>query len=211
MLKNLIEKLRDLFPFCEEEVRLGDIMERKISYPPPKPEEEEQAVPHKPSRPFAVYVDDNYHYMDEDARYTAGEFDTWEEAVTLTRKIVDETIVKAIESGSTPEKAIDEYKNFGEDPWISGDGAIPDGDSFSAWTYAETRAIELYELKQRPKKTGRPRRVGLPIKARTLNAKQAGEKLLGILVSNLNANVLKDNPEKPSPGENINMKGKKSD
>ena len=37
MIKNLIEKLRELFPFFEEEVLLGDIMERKISYPPEKP------------------------------------------------------------------------------------------------------------------------------------------------------------------------------
>ena len=175
MLKDLFEKIRELSPFFEEEVRLGDIMERKISHPPPKPEEEKPAEPRKPSSPFTVYVDDNFHYMDKDRRYTAGKFDTWEEALALAMKIVDETIVKAIDGGSTPEEAIDEYRAFGEDPWIVSDGTVPCDESFSGWSYAETRARELYELKQRPQKTGRPRRVGRPIGKSALTAKEAPE------------------------------------
>ena len=30
---------------------------------------------------FEVFVDDNYHYTDEDERYSAGEFDNYEEAL----------------------------------------------------------------------------------------------------------------------------------
>ena len=29
---------------------------------------------------YEVYVDDNYHYMDEDERYSGGVFDSWEAA-----------------------------------------------------------------------------------------------------------------------------------
>ena len=165
MLKDLFEKIRELSPFLgKEALPADDLVGFEKSYSPsPEPENTEPAAPQvpvkppEPSSPFTVYVDDNYHYMNEDHRYTAGEFDTWEEAVTLARKIVDETIVKAIEGGSTPQKAIDEYRAFGEDPWIVSDGTVPSEESFSAWSYAETRARELYELKQRPQKTGRPR------------------------------------------------------
>ncbi len=52
--------------------------------------------------PFTVMVDDNYHYMDGDSRYTAGIFVTWEEAVALAKKIVDETISVAINDGLRP-------------------------------------------------------------------------------------------------------------
>ncbi len=41
------------------------------------------------------------------------------------------------------------YRHFGEDPWITGNGAVPEGESFSAWSYAEKRAFQLYALKNR--------------------------------------------------------------
>ena len=98
---------------------------------------------------FTVMVDDNYHYMDGDSRYTAGKFDTWEEAVALAKKIVDETVIPAINDGLSPEDAISNYRHFGEDPWIIGNGAVPEGQSFSAWSYAEKRAFQLHALKNR--------------------------------------------------------------
>ncbi len=99
--------------------------------------------------PFTVMVDDNYHYMDGDSRYTAGMFDTWEEAVALAKKIVDETISPAINDGLSPEDAIMSYRHFGEDPWIIGNGAVPKGEHFSVCGYAEMRAFQLYALKNR--------------------------------------------------------------
>ena len=104
--------------------------------------EEEQA-------PFTVMVDDNYHYMDGDSRYVAGKFDTWEEALALAKKIVDETVGSAINDGLSPKDAIRNYRHFGEDPWIIGSGAVPEGGHFSAWKYAEERAFQLYVLKNR--------------------------------------------------------------
>ena len=183
MLKDLFEKIREHSPFLGKEALPADNLVGVEKSHPPSPESEntEPAAPQVPVKPpepsslFTVYVDDNFHYMDKDHRYTAEELDTWEEALALARKIVDETIVKAIEGGSRPEEAIDEYRAFGEDPWISEDGTVPCDESFSAWFYAETRARELYELKQLPQKTGRPRRVGRPIGKSTLTAKEAPE------------------------------------
>ena len=39
---------------------------------------------------YQVFVDDNYHYMDEDERYKHGDFATFEEALTACKTIVDE-------------------------------------------------------------------------------------------------------------------------
>jgi hypothetical protein len=69
--------------------------------------------------------------------------------VALAKKIVDETISPAINDGLSPEDAIMTYRHFGEDPWITGNGAVPKGESFSAWSYAEERAFQLYALKNR--------------------------------------------------------------
>ncbi len=38
---------------------------------------------------YTVYVDDNFHYQDEGARYTLGDFPTLEEAVTACKNVVD--------------------------------------------------------------------------------------------------------------------------
>jgi hypothetical protein len=117
--------------------------------PAPLSNPERVEEPEADQSPFTVMVDDNYHYMDGDSRYTAGKFDTWEEAVTLAKKIVDETISPAINDGLSPEGAVSNYRHFGEDPWIIGNGAVPEGESFSAWSYAEEPAFQLYALKNR--------------------------------------------------------------
>ena len=88
---------------------------------------------------YAVLVDDNYHYMDKDARYTHGEFETIEAAIAACRHIVDDYLKSAYEPGMTAEALYASYKSFGEDPWVSGPGDV----SFSAWTYAEQRCTEI--------------------------------------------------------------------
>jgi hypothetical protein len=74
---------------------------------------------------------------------------------------------------------------------------------------------ELYEAKKKsrtPVKEGRPRKIGLPIKKPDPAKRAANRKALGeALVRNLNANVLKDHPEKSNPGENINKSGDSND
>ena len=98
---------------------------------------------------YTVMVDDNFHYMDESERYTAGEFETADEAIAVAKKIVDDFLDTArtecqqkLESGErvTAEELHSQYCGFGEDPFIvSEDKSV----TFSAWTYAEQRCEEI--------------------------------------------------------------------
>jgi hypothetical protein len=85
---------------------------------------------------WVVYVDDNFHYMDEEERYTYGEFDTEEEAVTTAKRIVDDFLTEGYKPGMSAEELYSGYTMFGEDPWIS-------GSKFSAWQYAKERCFEI--------------------------------------------------------------------
>lgn len=85
---------------------------------------------------YKVYVDDNFNYMDEDERYIAGEFETEEEAIAYCKKNVDDFLLSIYIPGMTKEKLLDQYKSFGEDPYIM-------GIKFSAWDYAENKCGEL--------------------------------------------------------------------
>ena len=89
---------------------------------------------------FEVFVDDNFHYMDEDYRYKAGEFLNYDEALTGAKRIVDEELACRVRPGMTAEELYDRYITFGEDPFI-----IPANkeDSFSARDYAKTQSHKL--------------------------------------------------------------------
>jgi hypothetical protein len=84
---------------------------------------------------YTVFVDDNYHYMDKDKRYTHGEFATLEAAVEAAKKIVDDGLLHDYEPGMSASTLYSRYKMFGEDPWVSG----PEDSPLSAWKYAEAR------------------------------------------------------------------------
>ncbi len=83
-----------------------------------------------PGGRYIVYVDDNFHYMDEEERYKLGEFDTPEAAIQACRRIVDDFLLANYRPGQTAEKLNELYRTFGEDPWC------PLVTS-SAWGYAE--------------------------------------------------------------------------
>jgi hypothetical protein len=89
---------------------------------------------------YTVFVDDNFHYMDEDERYKLGEFATYEDAVVACEQIVDEYVLADLEPGMTARELYRRYISFGEDPWISNPGEHP---HFSAWDYARARCKEL--------------------------------------------------------------------
>jgi hypothetical protein len=89
--------------------------------------------------PFKVFIDDNFHYMDEDARITRGEFETLEAAIEVCKKIVNDCLEYAYTPGTSAEKLYEYYTTFGEDPWISGADGVP----FSAWDYAKQRCVEI--------------------------------------------------------------------
>lgn len=90
---------------------------------------------------WTVYVDDNFHYMDEDERYCLGTFETLDAAVAACQKIVDEFLQD--NPAKTADDLYDQYTSFGEDPWIKGPSPAPDTPPFSAWDYARKRCNDL--------------------------------------------------------------------
>jgi hypothetical protein len=58
--------------------------------------------------PWAVYVDDNFHYMDESERVSRGRFATLEEAIAVCIAITRSSVQENGEG----------YWNFGDDPWV---------------------------------------------------------------------------------------------
>jgi hypothetical protein len=74
---------------------------------------------------YEVYVDDNYHYMDESARYSGGVFDSWEAAEAKCRRIVDEFLLANYKEGMAADELLRAYKSYGEDPWILPPGRRP--------------------------------------------------------------------------------------
>ena len=82
---------------------------------------------------YTVFVDDNFHYMDESERYKLGEFDDCASAIAACQRVVDESL--AASSGG-PDDALATYVMFGDDPFIVTDD--PDC-KFSARDYARQR------------------------------------------------------------------------
>jgi hypothetical protein len=88
---------------------------------------------------FELFVDDNYHYMDEESRYSVGLFASYSEALAKAKAIVDEFIESSHQPGMTSKELFEGYVGFGEDPFI-----VPAGEPyFSAWDYARERCKEL--------------------------------------------------------------------
>jgi hypothetical protein len=88
---------------------------------------------------YRVLVDDNFHFMDEDERYTHGEYESLAEAIAACKKIVDDCLNGEYKPGMTAEALYLNYEMFGDDPWISGGDGVP----FSAWDYAKRRCAEI--------------------------------------------------------------------
>ena len=89
---------------------------------------------------YTVYVDDNFHFMDESERYKHSEYDTYDAAVAACKKIV-ESYFEPVENGKYSFKELwDGYTTFGEDPFI-----VPEDKDchFSAWDYAKQRCHEM--------------------------------------------------------------------
>jgi hypothetical protein len=91
------------------------------------------------TKPYIVFIDDNFHYMDESERYKLGEFADCASAVAACRQIVDE-FLDTCDANKTAAEIFHQYVLFGEDPWIS--STDPEC-KFSAWNYARERAKEL--------------------------------------------------------------------
>ena len=87
------------------------------------------------NRTFKVFVDDHFHYMNEDERYLYGEFETLEDALSACKKIIDECLDHLLKNCSLSELK-DQYYSFGDDPFI-------EGNDFSSSQYAEEKIKEI--------------------------------------------------------------------
>ncbi len=85
-----------------------------------------------------VWIDDNFHFMDEDERVFHGEFSTPTQAIVACQKIVDANIESITENETDPDKAYESYVCFGDDPWI-------EGVEFSASEYAKIKIREFFK------------------------------------------------------------------
>lgn len=94
------------------------------------------------SLPYAVYVDDNFHYMDSSHRYLHARFASHEAAVEACRRIVAEYLDSALKPGMTAKQLYESYCHFGDDPYIVAPQGFPQS-PFSAWDYARERSNEL--------------------------------------------------------------------
>jgi len=91
-------------------------------------------------KPFSVYIDDNFHYMDESERYKYGDYETYEEAVAVCKAMLDDCLPSTCGDGDTAEKLYEGYVIFGEDPFVV---PTPENRSFSAWNYVKQRCNEI--------------------------------------------------------------------
>ncbi len=83
--------------------------------------------------PFEVFVDDNFHPMNESERDQKGRFATYEEAVAVAQRLVEASVEAQYRDGMTEEQLWDQYSDFGEDPFVR---PSPLEGYFSAWDYA---------------------------------------------------------------------------
>jgi hypothetical protein len=90
---------------------------------------------------YVVKVDENGRHMDEDARWTLGQFETFDEAEAACRRLVNDCLAEAFEPGMTMAALVNAYKLFGDDPFIVTEAELLR--PFSAWAYAQHRAAEM--------------------------------------------------------------------
>jgi len=83
---------------------------------------------------YVVFVDDNFHRMDESHRYKLGEYDSCNKAMNECMKIVDEFIDKAYDEKISYQDLYSGYTMYGEDPFIISEEQTC---KFSAWSYAK--------------------------------------------------------------------------
>ena len=69
---------------------------------------------------YTVYVDDNFQYMDEDARTKYGVYKSLDEALQVCKAIVDACLTRAHEPGMSARQLYEEYVAAGDDPFIVG-------------------------------------------------------------------------------------------
>ena len=81
--------------------------------------------------------------MNEDERYCAGTFGTYDEALACARRIAEAHFENVSSTASASEPG-SSYKSFGEDPIVVLVGGAPrPAERFSAWDYAAEVAAKV--------------------------------------------------------------------
>ena len=93
---------------------------------------------------YRLFVDDNFHYMDESERYLKGTYETEQEAVAVAKRIVDEFLLANQYYCKSATELDELYREFGHDPFIISDSK--QASDFSAWQYSAERCRELFAL-----------------------------------------------------------------
>lgn len=93
---------------------------------------------------YKVFIDDNFHFMDESERVAHGEYSSCEMAIKECQKIVDDYLESAYEAGMTADQLYESYTGFGDDPFIKSEDKKCE---FSAWKYAKSRCKKLIDSK----------------------------------------------------------------
>jgi hypothetical protein len=88
---------------------------------------------------YSVYVDDNFHYQDEGARYKLADFSTLAGAVAACQQVVDQYLKDEVPLDLSPADRYRLYTGFGPDPFIMTDDPSAGHPPFSAWTYAQAQ------------------------------------------------------------------------
>ena len=87
------------------------------------------------NKKYEVFIDDNFHYADEDERIAAGSYASLEEAIERCKEITIRSLKDLYEEEITPERLSAQWTMFGNDPFIvGGDGPVP----FSAREFITT-------------------------------------------------------------------------
>lgn len=92
-----------------------------------------------PAHKYTVYVDDNFHFMEEEERYKLGDFDTLDEAIAACKRLVDAFLEGETSLDSPAAERYKQYTHFGPDPFVATDDPDARQPLFSAWNYAEKR------------------------------------------------------------------------
>jgi hypothetical protein len=89
---------------------------------------------------YRVLVDDNFHHMDESERYSAGEYNSCEQAIEKCKRIVDDFLLAEHKPSMTAKELMEMYTSFGDDPFVVSQNTDC---TFHAWDYARRRCEEI--------------------------------------------------------------------
>ena len=88
---------------------------------------------------YTVFVDDNFHFMNEDERWTAGTYKSLDDALQKCMEMVGQFMLEQDYPAMKADTLYRGYTSFGDDPFIIGPVRV----KFSAWDYAKALANVL--------------------------------------------------------------------